>query len=43
MNNTINWLEVFNSFTTFSILVGILISIWILILKLDERSKAKKR
>lgn len=45
MNNT-NWLDVFNSATTFGLLAAIAVSIWVLIfllLKKDTRSKSRKR
>ncbi len=42
--NQVNWIDVFNSATTFGILLAIAISIWILILKKDSsRPRAPKR
>ncbi len=41
--NQINWLDVFNSATTFWILASIAIGIWFLVLKKDARTKSAKR
>lgn len=42
MNQT-NWLDVFNSTTTFAILTAIAIGVWFLVLKKDSKSKSSKR
>lgn len=41
--NTINWIEVFNSATTFGVLAVIAVDILILIAKKETRSKSSKR
>lgn len=33
--NQINWLDVFNSFTTFGVLAAIAVGIWLLVIKKD--------
>lgn len=42
MNQT-NWLEVFNSSTTFGILAAIAIGIMLLVVKKDVKSKSSKK
>ena len=41
--NQINWLEVFNSFTTFGILAAIAFGILLLVARKDAKSKSSKR
>lgn len=42
MNQT-NWLDVFNSATTFGILAVIAIGVWFLVLKKDSKPKSSKK
>lgn len=41
--NTVNWLDVFNSFTTFGVLAAIAFGILLLVAKRDVKSKSSKR
>lgn len=41
--NTINWIDVFNSATTFGVLAVIAVGILVLIAKKETRSKSSKR
>ncbi len=37
------WIDIFNSATSFGIMVAIFVSIWILIAKIDRRSKSARK
>lgn len=41
--NEINWLDVFNSSTTFGVLTAIAVGVWFLVLKKDVGSKQSRR
>ena len=43
MTHQINWLEVFNSATTFAILTAIAVGIWMLVLKKDFKKESRPR
>lgn len=41
--NSINLAEIYNSATFWGLVVGLLISVWVLILKINLKSKTSKR